>query len=223
MKKIYCVEDDSNIRELVEYTLARTGFEVSGFENASEFFAAIAADMPDLVLLDIMLPDKDGSEILAELRSNPATETLPVIMLTAKSSQVDKIRALDSGADDYITKPFDIMELVSRIGALLRRSAPRNEVSLCCGTVTLSPSSRKVFCGESEIALTYKEFELLKTLMENRGTVMTRDVLMDKVWGTFFEGESRTVDVHIRTLRRKLGDSGSCIETVRNVGYKING
>lgn len=223
MKKIYCVEDDSNIRELVEYTLARTGFEVSGFENASEFFAAVAADMPDLVLLDIMLPDKDGSEILAELRQDPATETLPVIMLTAKSSQVDKIRALDSGADDYITKPFDIMELVSRIGALLRRSAPRNETSLCCGTVTLSPSSRKVFCGKNEIALTYKEFELLKTLMENRGTVMTRDVLMDKVWGTFFEGESRTVDVHIRTLRRKLGDSGSCIETVRNVGYKING
>ena len=179
--------------------------------------------MPDLVLLDIMLPDKDGSEILAELRSDPATETLPVIMLTAKSSQVDKIRALDSGADDYITKPFDIMELVSRIGALLRRSAPRNETSLSCGTITLSPSSRKVFCGKREIVLTYKEFELLKTLMENRGTVMTRDVLMDKVWGTFFEGESRTVDVHIRTLRRKLGDSGSCIETVRNVGYKING
>lgn len=222
MKKIYCVEDDANIRELVVYTLSRSGFEAEGFENASEFFSGLSETMPDLVILDIMLPDTDGSEILKKLRSNPQTTALPIIMLTAKSSRIDIIRGLDSGADDYITKPFDIMELVSRVGALLRRCSQNRTGTLVCGKIMLDNSMRTVFANGVEVPLTYKEFELLKTLIENRGAVMTRDVLMNKVWDTDFEGESRTVDVHIRTLRRKLGECGDCIETVRNVGYKIN-
>lgn len=222
MKKIYCVEDDANIRELVVYTLSRSGFEAEGFENASEFFSALLAEMPELVILDIMLPDTDGSEILKKLRTTPQTAALPVIMLTAKSSRIDIIRGLDSGADDYITKPFDIMELVSRVGALLRRCSGSRTGNLSCGRIMLDTSTRTVFADGVETPLTYKEFELLKTLIENRGAVMTRDVLMNKVWDTDFEGESRTVDVHIRTLRRKLGECGECIETVRNVGYKIN-
>lgn len=221
MKKIFCVEDDINIRELVEYTLTQTGFSVSGFENAREFFDAVQEALPDLVLLDIMLPDKDGMEILKELRKNPVTCNLPIILLTAKSSQIDKIKGLDSGADDYITKPFDIMELISRINALLRRLSPGTNDILTFREITLSLAKRTVNAGGSPVSLTYKEFEILRMLIENQGAVLTRDMLMNKVWGTDFEGETRTVDVHIRTLRQKLGDAGSYIETVRNVGYKI--
>lgn len=221
MKKIFCVEDDINIRELVEYTLTQTGFSVSGFENAREFFDAVQEALPDLVLLDIMLPDKDGMEILKELRKNPVTCNLPIILLTAKSSQIDKIKGLDSGADDYMTKPFDIMELISRINALLRRLSPGTNDILTFREITLSLAKRTVTAGGSPVSLTYKEFEILRMLIENQGAVLTRDMLMNKVWGTDFEGETRTVDVHIRTLRQKLGDAGSYIETVRNVGYKI--
>lgn len=221
MKKIFCVEDDINIRELVEYTLTQTGFSVSGFENAREFFDAVQETLPDLVLLDIMLPDKDGMEILKELRKNPVTCNLPIILLTAKSSQIDKIKGLDSGADDYMTKPFDIMELISRINALLRRLSPGTNDILTFREITLSLAKRTVTAGGSPVSLTYKEFEILRMLIENQGAVLTRDMLMNKVWGTDFEGETRTVDVHIRTLRQKLGDAGSYIETVRNVGYKI--
>ena len=222
MKKIYCVEDDINIRELVEYTLKQTGFEVAGFEDAKSFFAAVEEKVPDLVLLDIMLPDKDGMEILKELRQKPITQELPIIMLTAKSSQIDKIKGLDSGADDYMTKPFDIMELISRINALLRRLSPTKSAdTLVYRDIMLNFAKHTVSVGDEAVSLTYKEFEILRMLIENQGTVLTRDMLMNKVWGTDFEGETRTVDVHIRTLRQKLGNAGEYIETVRNVGYKM--
>ena len=224
MKKIFCVEDDINIRELLEYTLTQSGFEVCGFENAGGFFAAVSDSMPDLAILDIMLPDKDGMEILKELRQASSTKHLPVIMLTAKSSQLDKIKGLDSGADDYITKPIDIMELISRVNALLRRtSAPLSGECLVYKDLALDLPKHKVTACGHLVSLTYKEFEVLHTLIQNKGTVLTRDTLMNTVWGTNFEGETRTVDVHIRTLRQKLGKCGEYIETVRNVGYKIGG
>ncbi len=221
LKKIYCVEDDANIRELVCYTLSRTGHEASGFGDAESFFEAVEKSVPDLVLLDIMLPDRDGMEILRTLRSRTATERLPIIMLTAKSGQVDKIRGLDSGADDYITKPFDIMELISRVNALLRRTAPETGNIITYKKIKMYLSERLVTVDEKPITLTYKEFEVLQLLAENRGRVLTRDMLMNSVWGTDFKGESRTVDVHIRTLRQKLGEAAEYIETVRNVGYKL--
>ncbi|MBP3359224.1 MAG: response regulator transcription factor [Clostridia bacterium] len=222
MKKIFCVEDDTNIRELVEYTLKSLGFEFSGFGCAADFFAGIENKNPDLVLLDIMLPDKDGMEILQLLKSSAKTRDIPVILLTAKSSQINKIKGLDSGADDYITKPFDVMELVSRINAVLRRCTGKTEEVLKYRDLTVDTAARRVSSTEEpNILLTYKEFELLKLLLLNHGIVLTRDVLMNKIWGTDFEGETRTVDVHIRTLRQKLGECGEYIETVRNVGYKI--
>ena len=205
MKTIYCVEDDENIRELIEYTLGSMGFEVCGFGSAAAFYDALSKKTPSLVLLDIMLPDSDGMQILSHIRATPAVKKLPVIMLTAKAGRIDKIKGLDSGADDYITKPFDVLELVSRINALLRRCEQTDDNILTY----------------NEIPLTYKEFELLRQLLINNGIVLTRDRLMNDVWGTDFEGETRTVDVHIRTLRQKLGKYGDYIETVRNVGYKV--
>ncbi len=222
MKTVYCVEDDNNIRELVCYTLTQTGSEAVGFADAESFFAAVGERLPDLVLLDIMLPDKDGMEILHELRSNARTERLPIIMVTAKSGQIDKIKGLDGGADDYITKPFDIMELISRVNALLRRVAPETSDLITYKKMTLALSERTVTVSGKPVTLTYKEFEILRLLAENRGKVLTRDTLMNRVWGTEFEGESRTVDVHIRTLRQKLGEAAEYIETVRNVGYKLS-
>lgn len=222
MKTVYCVEDDNNIRELVCYTLTQTGSTAVGFADAESFFAAVAERLPDLVLLDIMLPDKDGMEILHELRSNARTERLPIIMVTAKSGQIDKIKGLDGGADDYITKPFDIMELISRVNALLRRVAPETSDLITYKKMTLALSERTVTVSGKPVTLTYKEFEILRLLSENRGKVLTRDTLMNRVWGTEFEGESRTVDVHIRTLRQKLGEAAEYIETVRNVGYKLS-
>ena len=223
MKHIFCVEDDTNIRELIEYTLSSADFRVTGFECAKDFWLKIFDEKPDLILLDIMLPDEDGMRILKKLRENPQTAEIPTIMLTAKSAQVDKIRALDGGADDYVTKPFDIPELISRINAVLRRAAKTTVFPsvLTYENITVDESSRKVTIGKKEISLTYKEFELLTQLILNKGLVMSRDKLMMHVWGTDFKGESRTVDVHIRTLRQKLGDSGKYIETVRNVGYKV--
>ncbi|MCL2492470.1 MAG: response regulator transcription factor [Clostridiales bacterium] len=221
MKKIYVVEDDEDIRELVFYTL-KSEFEVTGFSHPSDFWRAIRSEMPDLVLLDIMLPGEDGISILNGLKSDNRTRALPVIMLTAKTGEFDRVKGLDLGADDYITKPFSILELTSRIKAVLRRSAAaEGPVELIeIGLVALYPEKRTVtVCGETA-SLTYKEFELLRLFMENQGTVLSRDKIMLQIWGTDFEGETRTVDMHVKTLRHKLGDGGDIIKTVRGVGYK---
>lgn len=224
MKKVYCVEDDSNIRELLEYALNASGFEAHGFENAKDFYTALGESFPDIILLDIMLPDIDGSVILSKLKTTPETSEIPIIMLTAKSGRLDKIRGLDGGADDYITKPFDVLELISRINAVLRRSGSAiRDISdvLEYKNLIINRQSRTVTVSGAEASLTYKEFELLAYLVLNKGVVLSRDKLMNEVWGTDFEGETRTVDVHIRTLRQKLGDAGEYIVTVRNVGYKV--
>ena len=221
MSKIFYVEDDTNIRELVEYTLKSSGFTVQGFELAESFFNKLKIDKPDLILLDIMLPDQDGVSILREIRNTPDIKNIPVIMLTAKSSQLDKIKGLDEGADDYITKPFDIIELISRIKAVLRRTKPEEE-TIIHKEISLNKKRHLLLVDGTEISLTYKEFELLYHLLLNKGIVLGRDKLMNLVWGTDFEGETRTVDVHIRTLRQKLGYCGEYIKTVRNVGYKID-
>ncbi len=222
MKTIYCVEDDSNIAELVQYTLKSTGFETLWFENGADFFKKIAEKLPDLVLLDIMLPDMDGMEILKRLKDNVETASVPVILLTAKGNRMDKVKGLDSGADDYITKPFDILELVSRINAVLRRTGTKAAQDVIeYKALKLNLKSRTVTADGKKVVLTYKEFELLKCLLENRGIVLSRDVLMNRIWDTEFEGETRTVDVHVRTLRQKIGACGEYIQTVRNVGYKV--
>lgn len=220
MSKIFYVEDDENIRELVEYTLKSSGFEVYGFELSKDFFEKMKTEKPDLILLDVMLIDNDGLSVLKKLRSCPNYKDIPVIMLTAKSSQLDKIKGLDEGADDYITKPFDIIELVSRIRAVLRRVRHEEDV-IIYKDIVLDRKSHMVKAMNENVSLTYKEFELLYHLLLNKGIVLSRDRLMSLVWGTDFEGETRTVDVHIRTLRQKLGKCGAYIETVRNVGYKI--
>ena len=206
---IYLVEDDDSIRELVLYTLHTTGFEAEGFRNAADFWQALEKELPQLVLLDIMLPDEDGLHILKRLRAGAETADLPVMMLTAKSSEYDRVVGLDSGADDYMPKPFGMMELVSRVRALLRRAA--------------KPAAEdKLFTVDGEpVILTYKEFELLCYLLENRGVVLSRDQILTKIWDYNYSGETRTVDVHIRTLRQKLGDAGALIETVRGVGYRL--
>lgn len=222
MTKIFCVEDDPSIRELIVYTLNASGFLVEGFDCAESFFSALKTNLPQMVLLDIMLPDIDGIQILKKLRMQSETSNLPIILLTAKSDRLDKIKGLDYGADDYITKPFDILELISRIKAVLRRSTPLHSPisDLSCESILIKTSSHKVYVNDHEVALTYKEYELLKLLVENKNTVMSRATVMNKIWGVDFEGETRTVDVHIRTLRQKLGDGGRYIETVRNVGYR---
>ncbi len=218
---IYIVEDDANIREMMLYTLGATGFKAEGFESAEPFFKRLEAEKPRLVLLDLMLPGMGGAEVLKRLKA--AYPKMPVILVTAKSTQMDKIKGLDGGADDYITKPFDIMELVSRVKAVLRRCPGVGEADmLTYKDLKLDVSGRKVSVGEADVALTYKEFELLHFLLINKGRVFSRDKLMNEVWGVDFEGETRTVDVHIRTLRQKLGSAGEYIETVRNVGYKIS-
>lgn len=220
MVRIDCVEDDVSIRELLEYTFRTMGFETRGFETGGAFFEGLNEAAPDVVLLDVMLPDMDGLEILSRLRRHSKLQDAYVIMLTAKSAQMDKIRGLDGGADDYMTKPFDIMELLSRVKAGLRRRETARQ-TLSCGEIEIDCQGRRVLVNGSEIVLTYKEYELLYQLMNHRGTVLTRDQLMNLVWDTDFEGETRTVDVHIRTLRQKLGEGGHVIETVRNVGYKV--
>lgn len=222
MPRIYCVEDDANIRELICYALKTNGFEVEGYECAADFFAGMESALPELILLDIMLPDMDGMEILAKLRAGGVTKDIPVIMLTAKSSEIDKVRGLDSGADDYITKPFGVMELISRVKAVLCRADVRmDDDILTIGDILIDRPKRMVTVAGTPVTLTYKEFELLSYLVRNKGIVLTRDKIMNEVWGFDFEGESRTVDVHIRTLRQKLGDNGKIIETVRNVGYRV--
>ena len=220
---IYLVEDDDSIRELVLYTLHTTGFEAEGFRNAADFWHALEKELPQLVLLDIMLPDEDGLHILKRLRAGAETADLPVMMLTAKSSEYDRVVGLDSGADDYMPKPFGMMELVSRVRALLRRAAkPAAEDKLfTAGSLAVDVKRRAVTVDGEPVILTYKEFELLCYLLENRGVVLSRDQILTKIWDYNYSGETRTVDVHIRTLRQKLGDAGALIETVRGVGYRL--
>ena len=208
---IYCVEDDAGIRELVVYTLQNTGMEARGFADGTALFSALRNEKPDLILLDIMLPGEDGISILRRLRSLPDTAALPVILLTAKNTEYDKVIGLDSGADDYIAKPFGMMELVARVRAVLRRT--QDAVS----------SAEHVLLSGQPVQLTLKEYQLLTLLMKNQGAVLTRDVLLENIWGYGSESETRTVDVHIRTLRQKLGDGGALIETVRGVGYRMGG
>lgn len=220
---IYLVEDDDSIRGLVLYTLHTTGFEAEGFRNAADFWQALEKELPQLVLLDIMLPDEDGLHILKRLRAGAETADLPVMMLTAKSSEYDRVVGLDSGADDYMPKPFGMMELVSRVRALLRRAAkPAAEDKLfTAGSLAVDVKRRAVTVDGEPVILTYKEFELLCYLLENRGVVLSRDQILTKIWDYNYSGETRTVDVHIRTLRQKLGDAGALIETVRGVGYRL--
>ena len=220
---IYLVEDDDSIRELVLYTLHTTGFEAEGFRNAADFWQALEKELPQLVLLDIMLPDEDRLHILKRLRAGAETADLPVMMLTAKSSEYDRVVGLDSGADDYLPKPFGMMELVSRVRALLRRAAkPAAEDKLfTAGSLAVDVKRRAVTVDGEPVILTYKEFELLCYLLENRGVVLSRDQILTKIWDYNYSGETRTVDVHIRTLRQKLGDAGALIETVRGVGYRL--
>lgn len=222
MSLIYVVEDDSNIREIETYTLKNSGYTVVEFECAKDFYKKIAERIPNLVVLDIMLPDDDGLNIIKKLRSNPETKRVPVILVTAKTSEIDMVKGLDVGADDYITKPFRIMELIARVKAILRRSEEREEKKLISfEDIFIDGDKHMVYVDDKPCELTYKEFELLKLLINNAGIVLTRDVIMERVWDTDFEGESRTLDMHIKNLRQKIKDSKVTIKTVRNVGYII--
>lgn len=219
---IYLVEDDNSIRELVTYTLNSTGLTAKGFGHPRDFWSAMEKELPQLVMLDIMLPEEDGLSILRKLRASTRTAGLPVMMLTAKGTEYDKVAGLDAGADDYVPKPFGMMELLARVRALLRRTSPQNpDAELTLGCLRVCPSRHLVQVNGQNVSLTLKEYELLKMLLENQDVVLTRDRLLGEVWGYAFGGESRTVDVHIRTLRQKLGPAGELIETVRGVGYKI--
>ena len=220
MALIYILEDDRNIREFEEIALKNADYEVVSFETAAEFRKRLKERVPDLLLLDLMLPDADGLRLVTQLRQNVMTMSLPVIMVTAKTTEIDKVRGLDSGADDYLTKPFSVMELISRVKALLRRSMKGlKERVITIGEISLDVERRKVTVAGERCELTYKEYELLKLLMNNAGIVTPREEILSKVWETDFEGESRTIDMHIKTLRQKLGSSANRIKTVRNVGY----
>lgn len=222
---IFCVEDDNNIRELVVYTLETTGFKARGFEDGSRFLEALALDTPELILLDIMLPGEDGISLLKQLKASVKTRDIPVIMMTAKGTEYDKVKGLDLGADDYVTKPFGMMELVSRVKAVLRRSrksAVNAEDKIALGHIIMDVKKHEVSSDGKVVTLTLKEFELLKRMMKNPDIVLTRDQLLEDIWGYDFDGETRTVDVHVCTLRQKLGDAGEQIQTVRGVGYRIS-
>lgn len=219
---IYFVEDDNNIRELVVYTLNSTGFEATGFSRPSQFWSAIKNEIPTLILLDIMLPEEDGLSILKKLRTGSDTASVPVIILTAKADEYDKVKGFDLGADDYVPKPFGMMELVARVKAVLRRVEREHTPSeYTIGKLYVCPKKHIIRVNGEAVVLTLKEFDMLCYLLENKGIVLSRDQILNKVWGYSFDGESRTVDVHIRTLRQKLGDAGDCISTVRGIGYKI--
>ena len=219
---IFCVEDDDSIRELICYALKSGGYQAQGFSSSAALWHRMATEKPDLLVLDIMLPGEDGLHILQRLKEDASTRSVPVIMLTAKTSELDKVAGLEAGADDYITKPFSVLELLSRIRAVLRRTAPSDAEVLSCGPVTIDPLRRTVTSDGNPVELTYKEFELLCYMMRNCDIVLSRTRLMENVWGFDFEGESRTVDMHIKTLRQKLGAGGSIIKTVRGVGYKVS-
>ncbi|MGM9634701.1 MAG: winged helix-turn-helix domain-containing protein [Candidatus Avispirillum sp.] len=219
---IYCVEDDTAIRELMVYTLKASGFEARGFADAKDFWDAVDSEVPNLVLLDIMLPGEDGITVLEKLRNRADTRNVPVIMASAKGTEYDKVTGLDRGADDYLAKPFGMMEMVSRVRAVLRRSAaPQDDKTLRSGNIELNIGEHRVIANGIDVQLTLKEFELLRLFMENPGHVFSRESLLSRIWGEDFIGESRTVDVHIGTLRAKLGEAGDSIETVRGVGYRM--
>ncbi len=221
---IWCVDDDNTIRDIEVYTLTQTGFEAKGFSDGISMLEALKTEKPELIVLDIMLPGKDGVEVLKEIRQSPETRKIPVIMATAKGTEMDKIQGLDTGADDYLVKPFGVMEMVSRIKAVLRRCEPdEKEEILSIGEITLSDKEHLVTVNGEKVVLTFKEFEILKLFMSNPSIVFSRDKLLSEVWGVDYLGESRTVDMHIKTLRQKLGDAGSRIETVIGVGYKMEG
>ena len=218
---IVCVEDELNIQELIVYTLNSTGYKATGVSNGVQLDEFLKLQIPELILLDLMLPDESGLEILKRLRENKRTKDIPVIILTAKSTEMDKILGLDSGADDYITKPFSMLELISRIKAVLRRTSKESSSVLVFRDLKMDLSKHTVMVEDEKITLTLKEYELLKKLMQNPGVVCSRDMLLDEIWGYDYYGESRTVDVHIRTLRSKLGKAETYIETIRGVGYKL--
>ena len=221
---IWCVDDDSTIREIEVYTLVQTGFEAKGFADGISMLEALRSERPDLIVLDIMLPVKDGVEVLKEIRSNSKTRDIPVIMATAKGTETDKIQGLDTGADDYLVKPFGMMEMVSRIKAVLRRcDLKAKDKILISGNIQLDCNKHIVTINGKKIDLTLKEFEIIKLFMQNIGTVFSRDRLLSEVWGVDYLGESRTVDMHIKTLRKKLGNEGVRIETVIGVGYRLEG
>lgn len=221
MALIYIVEDDESIREIESIALKNSNYIVSAFENAKEFYKKLDELVPDLILLDVMLPDESGYDIVRKLRKRPATQDIPIIMVTAKTTEMDMIKGLDGGADDYIKKPFSIMELITRVKALLRRTAKEEPKLLKLDDLVIDHERHVVTVNNEPVDLTYKEYELLRLLMGSQGIVMTREVIMRSVWDTDFEGETRTVDMHIKTLRHKLGDYGGRIKTVRNVGYVI--
>lgn len=216
------VEDDKNISEIESYALKNSGYRVEVFANATSFYQSLINNVPDLVLLDVMLPDEDGLHVLQKLRSNPNTRDVPVLMVTAKTTELDKVKGLDMGADDYLTKPFGVMELISRVKALLRRShRGLTEKTLELDGICMNIDNHCVTLNGEPLELTFKEYELCRLFMQNIGTVMPREVLMTRVWGADYEGESRTLDMHIKTLRKKLGEQGVHIKTVRNVGYRM--
>lgn len=221
---IWCVDDDNTIRDIEVYTLTQTGFDAKGFADGISMLEALKTEKPELIVLDIMLPGRDGVDVLKEIRSNPETRKIPVIMATAKGTEMDKIQGLDTGADDYLVKPFGVMEMVSRIKAILRRCEPdKKDEILSVAEIKLSDKEHLVTVNGEKVVLTFKEFEILKLFMSNPGIVFSRDKLLSEVWGMDYLGESRTVDMHIKTLRQKLGDAGSCIETVIGVGYRMGG
>ena len=221
---IYLLEDDTNIRNFVVYALNNSGLEAEGFELPSRFWAAVEKKKPSMAILDIMLPEEDGLSVLRKLRESSETKDLPIIMLTAKSTEYDKVIGLDGGADDYVTKPFGTMELMARVKALLRRAEPVSDgKEYSIGPLLLNPDKHITRVDGQDVALTLKEFQLLCYLIRNKGNVMTRDRILQEIWGYEFDGENRTVDVHIRTLRSKLGKAGDLIETVRGIGYRIGG
>ena len=218
---IWCVEDDASIREIELYALTSTGFEARGFEDGTAFWTALQAEKPELVLLDVMLPGEDGISLLKKMKADPALREIPVIMATAKGAEYDKIQGLDLGADDYLVKPFGVMEMVSRVKAVLRRCQPKAEDhTLADGGLVLDPEQRTVTADGQRISLTYKEFELLRLFLSRPGTAFPREQLFAQVWNMAYMDDSRTLDMHVRTLRQKLGDYGKRIETVRNVGYR---
>ena len=222
MALIYIVEDDTNIREIESFALKNSGYQIQDFGNAKEFYRAVKEKKPDLALLDIMLPDEDGMEILQKLRKNPETKRLPIIMVTAKATELDRVKGLDLGADDYIIKPFGVMELISRVKALLRRSMGEiQEKILKVDEILMDDERHQVYVSDKPCELTFKEYELLRLLMQNRGIVLSRDVIMDRIWDMNCDAESRTLDVHLKTLRAKLGESAYHIKTIRNVGYRM--
>ena len=222
MALIYIVEDDQNIREIESFALKNSGYQIQDFSCAKDFYRALKDKTPDLAILDIMLPDEDGMEILQKLRRNPETRRLPIMMVTAKTTEMDRVKGLDLGADDYMSKPFGVMELISRVKALLRRSmGEAQEKLLKVEEILLDDERHQVFVNDKPCELTYKEYELLRLFMQNRGMVLSRDIIMDRIWETNCDVESRTLDVHLKTLRAKLGDSAKHIKTIRNVGYRM--